>query len=617
MYATEQLIEQVSTSAAGLPLTELQAASEALYNAEDALRGLLSNSPVLAETITHMDTAQNALQKALGHTTLARYELQSYIADIGGQTAAVTVLPEKPIRTTTEEREQQLTLLETALGFYGDQDNRHKVLEHARKHFNSCREALRTPLDRERVLNMIEHLLHYTNADGMNADRGTKYMRDVGSYIVINSCPDELVALAEQTDDVILAGRVTDILFAAYARDNHASEAVNDFIRTHIVSYIYQQSEYWKVTDAPASTELYMSAEIIRQSITHTIITIFHRMSAGKIPLASALLNMLQSDDVHFPELVHEIIDTISKDRSATAGLLYGLGMGWEDIVQAWDAGYSEVDKFEKDIGPSGIRLSHLRTILSLEQHKRGTSRLLRERLGIRNFERYSTDLLIATAKLLEAPSSKQASEPPDSYSIYASATYSHNLAFRSRREQLDLVAKVCATHGHYILPVEFSDKDDLQRVHNTINEMGWGEATTLVLNSHGMGDGITPNRTTSYYLHDEPPTIVRFTSQDMQQRGVNSIGSTLAQLVKKTGTIIIASCSVAYDGVNGSFAWHVNQATRRRVEAPSINVECEVAQTPDPVTNKPNIAIRFIEDGTGNIHQPTIFPAPTYNATA
>lgn len=612
MPSAKEVLHQVAAETTALPDDHILSAYTAFARAATNLHFNSREAPALQASLHHLTTAQEKMLGAIGSMRAVRTDIDTYLSSVGEAKRPQVTLGGN--FTYTHAPEERVQLIGKGMGELR-QPCSPNLIEFARTYGPAFREALHDPATREHAIERLEELIHTGPAEA-GSTRDARFLNEVGIGLIHEYCAREITALASQPEDILLANRVEDLLFAAYGKYDYSSTTGGNYLRTHASSYISRQLKKWRALanatgpDKAPSGTVHETDKLITEEMdlaASTIINLLHRTSdkASRHAITSVILGLAapSGTDRRFMDV---LIERFIDDRSGPYAFLTTNGLVSEKLLQAWEDGYTDVEKHNPDYGKRGIIRNNIKKILAMEQAERGAAAALHEKLGIRNFGRYPAELLIVANKQLSTPG------PLTSYSLHFTATYSHNAAEEPDNNFLDRAQAVATECGHVIIPVEFSSEADIMKAAETIKALGWGPANSIVVNSHGAA-----NRLVRSLEHKRHPVSYRAVTEQqyitvdaIRKRESGDIAATLGSLVKPQGSIFITGCRTGAPDTDGNIAWHIHQGSGRRVVAPSDVTSSELIPPHIDRQSGELVLDVMFWDRWGAFHAPTVYDA-------
>lgn len=606
MSALEHVVAQTTEVINKTPTADMHAAVQSCAAAAAILLETASHtgSPPLREIVTMIDTARVRLLGAVSMVNGGTTELATYVNAVGCPMPEVRILTEIPCTLRNEELEEQLYAVEKLAGIAGGYRPYYSADEITKSHSVACKEALRHPATRERMLSVIEKLLSAT-VPGHDQNSYHNHNRQRGALLALSYCADELIALAEQTDDMPLAARARGLLFEALPVGPYPNTVVYDYIDTVFVTSLLERAHYtkqfarrWHESGNDTDLETFKKEDQKNtRQITAAAVRIIGNWGERRGHIARALIELEGSDDFYIHGIAKETLEAVTADNHTLNSFLVSLGLPRQEVVESWTIGYGNAGQPGYKSSQE-IRKNHVEIIKKLEKHRHGTVAALYQKLRIRNFERFPINMLRDVIDRIEL------GPPPNNYALYVQGTRSHNAAFRES-DELSKLHNDATALDYLIVPMELNSEEDLEAIHETLTKAGWPAANTLVVHAHGRHTGITPGDYVGYSRVRPEPYSIK--TQDIVSTSPDGPAARLAQLVKPDGTIILRSCNAA-TGHETSFASQLNQTTGRKVVAPSMTVSSKGIIVDDQTTGLPTLMARYFNNN--GEHMPTVFPA-------
>lgn len=600
MSTVEQVTTAVTAAAVTIPLPQLAEAMPRIEHLQETLSTLGEGSPALQEVAATLGLARRHLVRAVGALGIAKDELLAYTTDIGSSEAAanyaITFPPElaaAPLMFTDDTRAEQLAQAEEICSIGAEHFRiRHPAIlrDVVKRQGEAIGEALRTS-QRDRALGILEYLVRFNHgSDTVNGD----YQR-TGEALMTWKCSRELTALATQTDNPLLAARVTNLLFDAHSLPHHNNHTrlFAPLLRDRFMSRLHTTLQRVEAFAAHSEYRTTRPETELRKlgRIAARILGSLH--DGAQTDFARTLLGLHAQTSTR--EASAYIFDEVYANWPATSALLQECGITREDAEHAWEIGYAPV--LATDPRPEEIRRNNFDMIVRLEQAARGSVAVLHNVLNIHNFERYPEQMLLDAYAAI--------ANPPGSYYLYAVAGASKNSAFRDNHRLLLQIHNAGGT-GIPLIPVEFFDEADIRRLRRTLRQQGWKEADHVLVHAHGNPTCITAGK----IGHRHASRLVDIDTSAIKRPGKRGLGSLIKSIVKPGGSISLISCRTAKGG-GDSIAGNVATATGLHTEAPDqVVVVQNITLVPDGRTGGHRPAVTYANLISTKTLSPVVFPA-------
>ncbi|HJQ08332.1 MAG TPA: hypothetical protein VJ836_02500 [Candidatus Saccharimonadales bacterium] len=371
-----------------------------------------------------------------------------------------------------------------------------------------------------------------------------------------------LMSAAEQRPDFPFTPHVASLLFAALARQPHLA---NDRLTRFVSANISEALDYASQLAASRHTALRDRASKLtydeQTEAKHVATGLRYLLHVSQDESAKHVMAGIRSlaHTAEVNPLVDDWLQPLLQDREFTAKVCELLGIPHHPMEYAWAIGYGP--KAPNYDFRKVYRRQCVRRMLSLEHERPGIVRTLYREFGIRNFARYSEQLLLdiydernkeAADKLLAATTghTQPAKKERRAYLLAAVADCDGS-ATRNSMPKLEELYWNLRTQGIKVSVIEYGTGRELGVRARQAERLGFEPALLVASDSHALGNELTAGSES-------------LLTQDV----IDWLGILAAKATRPDATIFLNACSLGRD--DDGFAATLHQVSERTVLASS-----------------------------------------------